>query len=135
MALRWALGIAVLLFATLALLDLLAPPPAERLAGSVVPRETGTADPAAGRAVFEAHCTTCHGPGLQGTEKGPPLIHPYYRPDHHADLAIYLAVKNGVKQHHWQFGDMPPVPEVSPEEARDIVAHIRAAQKRAGLIP
>lgn len=86
-----------------------------------------------GAQLFGQHCRGCHGPGARGTDKGPPLIHPYYVPGHHADYAFYMAVKNGVAQHHWQFGDMPAQPQLNPEQAADIVAYVRAIQAREGL--
>ena len=63
-----------------------------------------------------------------------PLLHGYYRPDHHANYAFYMAVKNGVVQHHWEFGNMPAMPQVSPEQAADIIAYVRALQRQAGLL-
>lgn len=132
----WRTGITliVLLLATLTTLAWLAPPRAERQAASGLPASHATADPDAGQAVFREHCARCHGPDLGGTDQGPPLLHPYYRPDHHSDLAFYLAVKNGVVAHHWGFGDMPPVAAVGPEQTRDIIAWVRGQQRQSGLI-
>ena len=31
-------------------------------------------------------------------------------------LAFQLAVANGVRAHHWKFGDMAPVKEVTPDD-------------------
>ena len=38
-----------------------------------------------------------------------PLVHKIYEPSHHSDMAFVLAAKNGVRSHHWNFGNMPPV--------------------------
>jgi hypothetical protein len=38
-----------------------------------------------------------------------------------------------VRAHHWQFGDMPPLPDVSPAEVKRITAYVRDLQKKAGL--
>ncbi len=65
--------------------------------------------------------------------KGPPLIHDIYRPGHHADLSFHWAVKDGTKQHHWHFGDMPPIADVSPEQVGHIIAYVRREQRRAGI--
>ena len=86
-----------------------------------------------GRRLFDDNCAVCHGKKLNGSDKGPPLIHPYYRPKHHGDIAVYMAVKNGVVQHHWQFGNMPPVDEIKPEQAGHILVYIRSEQRKAGL--
>ncbi len=86
-----------------------------------------------GKALFEANCAQCHGADMRGTAKGPPLLHPYYRPAHHADLAFYWAVEKGVRQHHWHFGDMPPVPGLSRADVTDIIAYVRQSQRAAGI--
>ena len=91
------------------------------------------ADPEIGRQVFREYCIECHGYRGMGSEKGPPLVDPIYRPDHHADLAFHLAVRDGVRQHHWSFGDMPPRPEVTPEQTGHVIAYIRALQRREGI--
>jgi hypothetical protein len=44
-----------------------------------------------------------------------------------------MAAGDGVKQHHWQFGDMPPQPNISPEEMGHIIAWVRQEQRRAGI--
>lgn len=86
-----------------------------------------------GKQLFELNCVKCHGSDMKGTEQGPPLMHPYYRPDHHGDITIYLAVYQGVVQHHWQFGNMPAMKHLSAEEAGHLLVYIRAEQKAAGL--
>ncbi len=98
-----------------------------------LPKPGYVADAERGREVFADKCAVCHGKSGQGTRQGPPLIHQTYRPGHHPDMAFHLAVKDGVRQHHWNFGDMPPLQGVTPEQVSDIVAYIRAAQKQAGI--
>lgn len=88
---------------------------------------------AKGERLYQEKCASCHGKDLQGTDKGPPQIHNYYLPNHHSDAAYQIAVRNGVRQHHWSFGDMPPVPGLTPEDVGHIVSFIRREQKRAGL--
>jgi hypothetical protein len=39
----------------------------------------------------------------------------------------------GVPQHHWNFGDMPPVLGIKTNEAEAVVRFIRWAQKAMGL--
>jgi mono/diheme cytochrome c family protein len=90
-------------------------------------------DAALGQQLFDANCARCHGAMGRGSNLGPPLVHKVYRPGHHADLAFYLAVKNGSRQHHWLFGDMPPITGVSAEETTHIVAYVRREQRRAGI--
>jgi mono/diheme cytochrome c family protein len=101
--------------------------------GKLLPPAGFVAQPDQGRRIFQQHCIACHGSRARGTSHGPPLIHATYRPAHHGDLAFYQAVRNGVRQHHWHFGDMPPVPEVSPEQAAHVLAWVRAEQRRAGI--
>lgn len=98
-----------------------------------LPPDGFVADKIEGAKLFHEHCSGCHGRAGVGSNKGPPLIHKTYNPSHHADLAFHLAVKNGVRRHHWQFGDMPPQPQVSPEATAHIVAYVRSMQRRVGI--
>ena len=90
-------------------------------------------DPIQGREPYEHVCANCHGIGGTGTEQGPPLVHQVYAPAHHPDTAFHLAVKQGVRQHHWQFGDMPAVDGLTPEQVAHIAAYIRQRQRLAGI--
>jgi len=90
-------------------------------------------NPAAGKPLYERNCASCHGVDLKGTDKGPPFLHRVYVPSHHADAAFQLAVKNGVRAHHWKFGDMAPVKGVVPDEVAHITAYVRARQRQAGI--
>lgn len=88
---------------------------------------------ARGRLVFNQNCSVCHGRDAAGGTAGPPLIHKYYEPSHHADGAIRLAIRNGVIQHHWKFGNMPPVAGVAPQQEDQIIAFIRETQRANGI--
>jgi len=94
---------------------------------------TRTPDPVKGAALFAANCAACHGSNATGTDQGPPLIHRIYEPSHHDDFSFYRAVSSGSRQHHWQFGDMPPVPGVSFEDTGHIIAWVRQQQRKAGI--
>ena len=87
----------------------------------------------AGRVTFIENCAACHGTEAQGTAQGPPLIHRYYAPDHHADGAFYLAVSAGVTAHHWDFGDMPPQPQIHMNEVSNLVDYVRELQQANGI--
>ena len=86
-----------------------------------------------GEGLFNNNCATCHGPNGAGSEQGPPLIHRIYEPNHHADLSFILAARNGVRAHHWNFGNMAPVPGVSEQDVKKIVAYIREIQRANGI--
>lgn len=87
-----------------------------------------------GEAVFKTNCASCHGVNAAGKDGfGPPLVHKIYEPSHHGDMAFVLAVKQGVRAHHWKFGNMPPVAGVSDQEIQAIIAYVRALQ-RANVI-
>lgn len=89
---------------------------------------------AAGAALFAANCAACHGENGAGRDgAGPPLIHVIYEPSHHGDAAFYLAVQNGVRAHHWRFGNMPPVAGVSQADVSRIIAYIRTVQRANGI--
>ncbi|HSM35957.1 MAG TPA: cytochrome c [Longimicrobiales bacterium] len=86
-----------------------------------------------GRDLFDLHCAECHGSGGFGTTQGPPLVHDIYRPGHHADISFHLAVQRGVRSHHWNFGDMPPQPNVPVDRIQAIVDYVRWVQREAGV--
>lgn len=90
-------------------------------------------NPALGKKLYAANCASCHGADLKGSDKGPPMLHKVYEPSHHSDVAFQLAVKNGVRAHHWKFGDMAPVPAMTPDEVVHITAFIRAEQRKVGI--
>lgn len=87
----------------------------------------------AGKKLYAAKCAQCHGADLRGSKEGPPLLHRVYEPSHHGDAAFQLAVKAGSRQHHWNFGDMRPVPGVSADDVAHITAFVRAEQRKAGI--
>ena len=97
--------------------------------------QQGTADAVqAGERLFNANCSACHGVGAVGTNQGPPLIDRTYHPGHHNDFSIRNAIKNGVRSHHWDFGNMLPVPGVSEDDAEKIICYIRDTQLANGII-
>lgn len=87
-----------------------------------------------GKALFEAECAACHGQAGGGTDKGPPLVHDIYNPGHHADLAFVMAARNGVRAHHWPFGDMPPRPQVTEAQINAIIRYVRELQQANGIV-
>ena len=89
---------------------------------------------AIGQRVFEVSCASCHGVNAVGVEgAGPPLIHKIYEPSHHADEAFQRAVSQGVRSHHWQFGDMPPVEGLTRGDVAMVIAYIREIQRANGI--
>jgi mono/diheme cytochrome c family protein len=104
-------------------------PPSKRIV--VVPELSPTARE--GREAFDRRCAECHGPHAAGTAVGPPLVHPVYRPAHHADAASALAVQRGVVAHHWRFRDMRPQPGLPPGEIEKITRYVRELQRANGL--
>jgi len=97
-----------------------------------VPPLSATA--AAGKVAFDANCAVCHGANGAGTDKGPPFVHDIYNPGHHPDEAFFAAARRGVQAHHWQFGNMPPVPQVSDEQVVEIVRYVRELQLANGIV-
>lgn len=97
--------------------------------------QQGTADAVqAGETLFNANCSACHGVGAVGTNQGPPLIDRTYHPGHHNDFSIRNAINNGVRSHHWDFGNMLPVAGVSEDDAEKIICYIRDTQLASGTI-
>ena len=111
-----------------------AQPPVDEV--QVLLRQLASTSPpevAEGKMLFEQNCSVCHGPAGDGTTQGPPLVHIIYEPNHHADVAFILAARNGVRAHHWRFGDMPPLPGVSEQTVLQIVGYIRWLQQQVGI--
>jgi mono/diheme cytochrome c family protein len=88
---------------------------------------------AEGERLFDQNCARCHGPRATGTDQGPPFVHIIYEPNHHSDAAFQMAALNGVRAHHWQFGDMAPVPGVTAGQVSEITAYVRWLQRQAGI--
>lgn len=86
-----------------------------------------------GRQLYSDNCASCHGDTLQGGRQGPPFIHKIYEPSHHGDRAFYLAVENGVRAHHWPFGDMPAIPDLEHDDVSAVIEYIRHEQRKNGI--
>ncbi len=86
-----------------------------------------------GQIAFDDSCAACHGAKAAGTQNGPPLIHKIYEPSHHADFSFVMAVKNGVRAHHWRFGDMVPVAGVTDKQIEWITEYVREMQRANGI--
>jgi cytochrome c len=86
-----------------------------------------------GKPIYEANCSLCHGQNGSGTDKGPPFIHKIYEPSHHGDASFQQAARSGVRAHHWPFGNMPPVPNVTKKDVKLIVAYVRELQRANGI--
>lgn len=62
-----------------------------------------------GKALYNKNCAKCHGVNGAGTDKGPPFLNKIYQSSHHSDMSFHMAVMNGVRAHHWPFGNMPAI--------------------------
>lgn len=101
---------------------------ASRAASEPVPEEYH-----AGEERFNGLCARCHGMAGRGTNMGPPLVHKIYEPSHHADFAFMRAAMQGVRAHHWKFGNMPKISEATPDDVTKIIPYIRWLQRQAGI--
>ena len=96
--------------------------------------ETLSVNAEIGKVAYEAKCAICHGANAAGPDGvAPPLVHKIYEPSHHGDAAFLLAAKNGVRAHHWRFGNMPPVEGVTDGDVKMIVAYVRELQRANGI--
>jgi len=86
-----------------------------------------------GERVFAANCAVCHGKNAAGSNSGPPLVHMIYEPSHHGDGSFISAVQNGVRQHHWNYGNMPRQPSISSRQAGQIITYVRELQRANGI--
>jgi hypothetical protein len=44
-----------------------------------------------------------------------------------------LEAKRGVPQHHWNFGNMPPQPQVGKRSLQQVTAYVRELQRANGI--
>ncbi len=102
--------------------------PLKSVSTSVVPLEYKK-----GEVAFNSYCAKCHGEKGIGTKEGPPFIDKVYEPNHHGDMSFLLAAKNGVRAHHWKFGNMPKVLAATEKEVKEIVEYVRWLQRDAGI--
>lgn len=87
-----------------------------------------------GKRAFEAKCAACHGANAAGQNGvAPPLVHKIYEPSHHADMAFVMAAQNGVRAHHWNFGNMPPVEGLTQGDVKMIATYVRELQRANGI--
>jgi mono/diheme cytochrome c family protein len=86
-----------------------------------------------GAAIYAESCAACHGDDLRGTSQGPSHLSIVYEPGHHSDDAFRSAIANGSPQHHWDFGDMPPVDGLDDEQVDAVIAYVREVQEREGF--
>lgn len=86
-----------------------------------------------GATVYAARCASCHGDDLRGTDQGPSQLSIVYEPGHHGDSSYRSAIRNGAHEHHWSFGDMPPVEDITDEQVEAVITFIRSEQQRLGF--
>jgi len=58
-----------------------------------------------------------------------------YEPGHHPDESFEAAVRQGVREHHWNFGDMPVIQGLGDEDVEAIIQYVRTVQKAKGFEP
>lgn len=100
-----------------------------------VPTDRSAPTLSRGADLYQANCMVCHGADLRGTGVGPSFLSDVYNPNHHADAAFLLAVQTGVRAHHWNFGDMPPIGGLDADDVAAITAFVRSVQEEEGLEP
>lgn len=88
---------------------------------------------AGGATVYALRCASCHGEDLRGTDKGPSQLSIVYEPNHHGDNSYRAAIRNGVPQHHWGFGNMPVIEDITDEQVELVIGYIREQQETLGF--
>ena len=81
-----------------------------------------------GEAIYAANCAQCHGGDLAGSDRGPSLLDPVYGPDQLSDVEFADAVRNGVAERLWDFGDMPGNGSYTDAQVDALLAFVRAEQ-------
>lgn len=132
------LGILALFVGVAVLSYLSRPQPAQPGAGAPLVNVSVpdlTANEQLGQSAYQQFCAACHGANGAGQEGvAPPLVHRIYEPSHHGDQAFFIAAQNGVRAHHWPFGNMPPVDGVSDQDLTNIVDYVRSLQRANGIL-
>lgn len=90
---------------------------------------------ATGEQLYQTSCAACHGVDLRGTAAGPSQLSIVYEPAHHPDESYRRAITEGVAAHHWDFGDMAPIPGLTDDQVTAIIAYVRSVQEREGFEP
>ena len=49
-------------------------------------------------------------------------------------MSFVMAMKRGVRPHHWKFGSMPPQPQVNDQSIVNIINYIREVQVANGIV-
>lgn len=113
--------------------DLSEAEPGAPLANVVVPATFSEAA-LVGRNIFDLKCAACHGENAAGQNGvAPPLVHRIYEPSHHSDMAFVLAARNGVRAHHWDFGNMPAVEGLTDGDVKMVASYVRELQRENGI--
>lgn len=87
-----------------------------------------------GKRIFDVKCAACHGTNAVGQSGvAPPLVHKIYEPSHHGDYAFIRAAQAGVRAHHWSFGNMPAIEDITEGEVKLVTAYIRELQRANGI--
>ncbi len=86
-----------------------------------------------GATIYQARCASCHGEDLRGTDKGPTQLSIVYEPNHHGDESYRSAIRNGAPQHHWSFGNMPAVEDITDDQIEQVITYIRTQQQELGF--
>lgn len=96
--------------------------------------ETLSPDAQIGQRAFNVVCAECHGQNAAGQNGvAPPLVFRTYEPSHHADESFQRAVQYGVRAHHWNFGNMPPIEGLTRADVQYITRYVRELQRANGI--
>ena len=101
--------------------------------GEAPSTEAPPAETNGGAELYELYCAECHGSDLRGTDTGPSHLSIIYEPGHHSDESFRSAILNGARQHHFQFGDMPAVENITAQEVELVIEFVRNEQVRLGF--
>lgn len=84
---------------------------------------------AEGALLYDAHCALCHGPEGVGNSAGPAMTDEIYLPDQTDDVAMLLAVTDGVDPGRTDFNGMAAITHLSHSDIARITAYIRDLQE------
>lgn len=69
-------------------------------------------------------------PQAGGIAEAPPIMRVSEEFGYHSDAVFLAVVKNEEGSHPWNLGELPPVEDLTPADAKHVARHIRERQKQ-----
>lgn len=94
---------------------------------------TAVGDPAAGEQTYGDFCGACHGRDFEGSVQGPSQLDAVFEPATTTDADFRSAIRNGVEETNYDYGNMPPIRSLDDQRIADVIAYVRSVQEERGF--